>query len=814
MLKQSIKNKIFIHFVVFTAVFICVFVAIVSWQLKKSSEARVELLRHELATRLFSKAETNHTVTLKFLDAIRERVKSYGAFISQNSPIADTIKRHQTESIVDFLQLSAIKMEMDFALVFDEDGILVASSGGSKGFRPGDLDLPRRIELYQTFPGSQKVNDILMKEISLQISPQEALEGEIIFSSGGFVRANPGLLSSLGVFPERSGKKGAIALVGSGIIRDDFSVPVGMFIAGKLIIDLDKLFQGFHLETGTAVFLYLDDTLTELAGVPDEEWENYNNSPPKIGQAETIEIEKNKRPTNLFLSLATEKYLSSCSLIEDDYQNEIGILCSGVPESEINSTQMPIMTHAVKTRQALQQWLVLSGISMIFLSILLARIIAFGITKKLEHVIDFTKMLREGDMSHRLKDQSPDEIGTLSRSIDTMLDNLSLAMEEKEKLEVLLRQAHKMEAIGTLAGGIAHDFNNLLAIIMGYTQLAQYEAPKDSKFAGNLKMVLKAGNRAKDLVQQILAFSRHSQVQLSPLQLLPLIKEELKMLRSSLPTTIEIRSDLAPEGCVVFADPTQVHQIIMNLCTNAYHAMEQTGGILNIAMKMVCLEKDDPKLALNLKPGEYVELIVTDTGKGIGLDIIEKIFEPYFTTKEQGRGTGMGLAIIHGIVASYDGAISVESEPGKGTTFHVYLPVAKQDETMPSRRAEELVGGKERILFIDDEELMAQLGKDMLERLGYSVTVRQRGIDALSTFQEAPDAFDLIITDQTMPGMTGSELAREMLLIRPDIPVVLCTGYSSTVDEKSAKTLGIKEFAFKPLDEGALANLIRKVLDE
>ncbi|MBU0676187.1 MAG: transporter substrate-binding domain-containing protein [Proteobacteria bacterium] len=391
----------------------------------------------------------------------------------------------------------------------------------------------------------------------------------------------------------------------------------------------------------------------------------------------------------------------------------------------------------------------------------------------------------------------------------TDLKNIEL---EKAKLENQVRQAQKMEAIGTLAGGIAHDFNNILSIILGYTDMAIDDAPPGSKQVDDLIQVQEAGNRAKELVKQILAFSRQDEIKRIPIQLQSLIKEALKILRSSIPTTIEIQHEIDSECGVVLVDPTQVHQILMNLCTNANHAMEKSGGILKIELKSIYIEQDTHGKALNIKPGKYVNLIVSDTGTGIGPDVINKIFDPYFTTKEFGKGTGMGLAIAHGIITSYGGWITVESALGKGTTFQVYFPVINQQSLPLIKSIENLPRGKERILFIDDEDLLAEMGKAMLERLGYTVTVRQSSLHALTTFQNSPEAFDLIITDQTMPGMTGSDLARRLMQIRPDIPIILCTGYSTLIDEDSAKAMGIREFALKPLTKETLATLIRKVL--
>ncbi|MFT5727001.1 MAG: PAS domain S-box-containing protein [Desulforhopalus sp.] len=382
-----------------------------------------------------------------------------------------------------------------------------------------------------------------------------------------------------------------------------------------------------------------------------------------------------------------------------------------------------------------------------------------------------------------------------------------------EKVEERLQQAQKMEAIGTLAGGIAHDFNNILGVILGYAELAKEKAPLGSQIKNDLEKILISANRAKDLVRQILAFSHKTQVERSPLKLQLLIKEGLTMLRSSIPTTISITEDSDPRCGTVLADPTQVHQILINLCTNAYHAMEKIGGELSVTLKATVITPDNQKMLLHLAPGEYVELTVTDTGAGIGPDDMVKIFDPYYTTKETGKGTGLGLSIIHGIMNECGGAVTVESQLGRGSTFHVYFPAVKEDALPETKEQEDIPRGKERVLFIDDEAILAQMGKDMLERLGYHVTVRHTSFEALETFQNIPDKFDLVITDQTMPGITGADLARRMLQIRPDIPIILCTGYSNLIDEFSAKAIGIKEFAFKPLAKKDIAKLVRKVLD-
>ena len=370
-----------------------------------------------------------------------------------------------------------------------------------------------------------------------------------------------------------------------------------------------------------------------------------------------------------------------------------------------------------------------------------------------------------------------------------------------------------MEAIGNLAGGIAHDFNNILGVILGYTEMAKNNLPTGTRQRQQLDQVLIAANRAKNLVKQILTFSRQAQVDRTPLKLQPLLKEGAVMLRSSLPSTISIMTDIDPNSGAVLADPTQVHQILINLCTNAYHAMENTGGTLSVSLKTIHIGSEGEGLHMHIRPGEYNELVVSDTGRGIAPNVIGKIFDPYFTTKGAGKGTGMGLAIAHGIISEYGGTITVESKIGKGSTFHVYFPVVHEDALQEDVELENIPKGTERILFIDDEQILAQMGQDMLERLGYTVTVRSSSLEALQLFQNNPIEFDMVITDQTMPDMTGGELAYRMMQVRPDIPIILCTGYSSLIDEDTAKAMGIKEFALKPLTEKTLATLIRKVFN-
>jgi PAS domain S-box-containing protein len=382
-----------------------------------------------------------------------------------------------------------------------------------------------------------------------------------------------------------------------------------------------------------------------------------------------------------------------------------------------------------------------------------------------------------------------------------------------QRLEEQLRQTQKLEAIGTLAGGIAHDFNNILTAILGFTELALYDVPQDSAAWCNLQEAFTAGKRAKDLVQQILAFSRQSKQEYKPVQLHLIVKEALTLLRASLPATINIRQHIAPRAGTVLADPTQMHQVLMNLCTNAEHAMRETGGVLEVRLEAVEVDADFAAVHPELTPGPHLRLTVRDTGYGMKHEVMERIFEPFFTTKDLGEGTGMGLAVIHGIITSHGGAITVASAPGHGTTFEVYLPRIDRTAGPEARPEEAIPGGHERILFVDDEDALARLGQALLERLGYEITVRTSSIEALEVFRVAPQRFDLVITDQTMPNMTGEVLARELRRIRPDIPIILCTGFSYMMTAEKAQTLGIDAFLMKPLVTRDLGLAIRQVLD-
>ncbi len=389
------------------------------------------------------------------------------------------------------------------------------------------------------------------------------------------------------------------------------------------------------------------------------------------------------------------------------------------------------------------------------------------------------------------------------------------AEEERKELEQHLLHAQKMEAIGTLAGGIAHDFNNILGAVLGYAEMARESSIEGTTMASDLDEVITAGNRAKDLVRQILAFSRQHAVQRTVLQPTPLIQEAIALLRPSLPATIAIKLDVDLHCRPVDADPTQMNQIIMNLCTNAFHAMEERGGTLTITLKNVILNEDDLLGEPGINPGNFVKLQIADTGSGIAPEIRSKIYEPYFTTKEVGKGTGLGLATTHGIVKGWGGFITCDSRLGEGTVFSVNLP-AIEATRLPEGIEEQVpsLGGCEHILFVDDEPILCKMQTKQLERHGYRVTAQENSREALALFSKEPTAFDLVITDQTMPDLTGFDMAVEMLRIRPDLPIILCTGYSSIVSEEKAKAAGIRGFAEKPVLGNVLAHLIREVLDD
>lgn len=388
------------------------------------------------------------------------------------------------------------------------------------------------------------------------------------------------------------------------------------------------------------------------------------------------------------------------------------------------------------------------------------------------------------------------------------------AESEKRNLEHLLQQAQKMEALGVLAGGIAHDFNNVLSVIIGNAELAKRYIDSSSEQHHFYKLIHTAAIKAKNLVSQILSFSRQAEIKKTVLQPAEIVSESVKLLRSSLPATIEIVADVETSCGAIFADPTQYHQIVMNLCTNAYHALEDKGGKLTVKLHQQKVTSTSFLHNIQLQPGEYAYLTVGDSGDGIRQSNLNRIFDPYFTTKEEGKGTGMGLSIVHGIVKGHGGAIDVETKRGVGTTFHVFLPLADKEGERNENDFQDLTYGNERILLVDDEELLLEMVKDMLEMLGYHVAAEKSSTEALNRFCDNPKNFDLIITDQTMPDLVGTDLARRALRVRPDIPIILSTGYSPNISRDSVIALGIKELAYKPLSLDEMSAVVRRVIDQ
>jgi PAS domain S-box-containing protein len=441
-----------------------------------------------------------------------------------------------------------------------------------------------------------------------------------------------------------------------------------------------------------------------------------------------------------------------------------------------------------------------------------------------------TKLLRENEIRNeelqlRKKDGTT-FVGSVSAVVvkdekdivkyyDGIIEDITerkLAEEALRESEEKLHQAEKMEAIGTLAGGIAHDFNNILSAILGYSELALADLPFEASIRNKLEAIHSSGERARDLVSQILAFSRKDEQVRSPVSLHLILKDALKILRPAIPTTIEIQAQITSK-CRIFGDPSRVHQVIMNLCTNAYQAMLETGGTLKITLSHEELEGKTAALA-QVPAGFYGKLVISDTGVGIPSKNVERIFDPYFTTKEKGKGTGLGLAAVHGICKSHGGSILVESEIEKGTKFTVYLPLTLEGSGAGKQADFQLPAGNERILLVDDEQNIREIEKEMLEMQGYNVTAKNNAQEALKLFSEKPERFDLVITDMTMPYMTGDRFAEELRKIRSDIPIILSTGYSELMSKEKAKSLGIKGFLMKPFTTKELSSTIRKVLND
>ncbi len=393
---------------------------------------------------------------------------------------------------------------------------------------------------------------------------------------------------------------------------------------------------------------------------------------------------------------------------------------------------------------------------------------------------------------------------------------------DQEKLNLLedLRQSHKMEAIGTLAGGIAHDFNNILGAILAHAELAKEDVEKDQKpVVEDLVGIIESADRAKELIKQILTYSRKESHKLEPLAPNFIIRESLKLLRATLPANIEIKEDIDCEKKFILADPTKIQQVIMNLCTNALHTMEETGGTLTVTLSNHLPSDKDTVVAGEISSGQFLKLSVSDTGQGLEPDDIERIFDPYFTTKPVDKGTGLGLSVIDGIVKDYKGFIEVNSSVGQGSTFNVYFPVLNVENPVienatPSEIEEFINTASKHILIVDDEQKLVGLIKRHLERLGYTVTATADSQDALAKFRAAPHMFDIVMTDQTMPGLTGAELSKRILEIAPSMPIIMTSGHSDVISERDALAIGIKKYVLKPLHGDEIVNAINEVLSK
>ncbi len=461
---------------------------------------------------------------------------------------------------------------------------------------------------------------------------------------------------------------------------------------------------------------------------------------------------------------------------------------------------------------------VLPGIHWIFMSVFPRQSMEDAVNQRIRNALD---RVRSGDFSYRLNGISGIEqsriiaegFNEMASALESQERIRQQTQEEKDRLETRLRHYQKMEAIGTLAGGIAHDFNNILFPILGYTELLFEEMEPEDPGREMLEQIHQAASRAKDLTRQILTFSRQAELKNQPVEFQTIIKEALKLLRSSIPSDIEILQNIRPECRPVFADPTKLHQIIMNLCTNAFHAVQENSGKFEVILDEIVIQNENQPGVEGLVPGDYVRLTVSDTGCGMDNQTLVQIFDPYFTTKEEGKGTGLGLSVSYGIVKKLNGDIKVYSEPGQGTTFHIYLPAADVQTAGEAAPESGVKGGNERILLVDDEESIAEMGKNILQKYGYRVAAFTDPIQALEAFRKDPGSFDLVITDMTMPGMTGDILARHIKTLRNDIPLILCTGFSEKISRGNYPGTGVEKFLMKPITIHKFTGAVRELLD-
>jgi signal transduction histidine kinase len=472
--------------------------------------------------------------------------------------------------------------------------------------------------------------------------------------------------------------------------------------------------------------------------------------------------------------------------------------------------------HADRTNALQRQTLVVGG-SASLLALLALTIVAWRllfsskrhIVSSIQKLENGAQLLSRGKLEHRIQLPSPDEFGALAASFNAMATDLQAFYRNME----IAHQAQRLEAIGTLAGGIAHDFNNLLAAVIGNAELALQRKAQPEAVVDSLQQILRASERATDLVRQILSFSRTTEQQARPIHVKPIIKEAMKLMRASIPTSITIRQELVSDS-MVLADPSELHRILVNLCTNSAFAMHE-GGVLDVSLQDEELDATFVRNHTGLAPGTYLRLAVVDTGAGMPPEVVSRIFEPFYTTRKDKGGTGMGLSVVHGLVKGRGGTIAVESEEGKGTLIAIYLPIQGSGQERPEIQMEQVAfQGSERILFVDDESMLADLSQHLLGDYGYRVTACNSSLEALALFEAHPQDFDLVVTDLTMPHLTGDLLAQAILKIRPDLPVILCTGHSEGLEPGQGLPSWCCAVLLKPFTGARLAQTIRRALDQ